>query len=89
MLKQYTASIGLHNDAGMTPHVSSSMKAHKPMNPLRMKAWSPYLVGAGIGVLSWLTKSEKITAVSVANFQAEEFFAPAITVSRDSTEREI
>ncbi len=25
------------------------------MNPLRMKAWSPYLVGAGIGVLSWLT----------------------------------
>ena len=25
------------------------------MNPLRMKAWSPYLVGAGIGMLSWLT----------------------------------
>ena len=25
------------------------------MNPLRMKVWSPYLVGAGIGVLSWLT----------------------------------
>lgn len=25
------------------------------MNPLRMKSWSPYLVGAGIGVLSWLT----------------------------------
>lgn len=25
------------------------------MNSLRMKAWSPYLVGAGIGMLSWLT----------------------------------
>ena len=25
------------------------------MNPLRMKSWSPYLVGAGIGLLSWLT----------------------------------
>lgn len=23
------------------------------MNPLRKKSWSPYLVGAGIGVLSW------------------------------------
>ena len=25
------------------------------MNPLREKVWSPYVVGAGIGVLSWLT----------------------------------
>lgn len=24
-------------------------------NPLRLKAWSPYVVGAGIGILSWLT----------------------------------
>src|SRR5215212_3320462 len=23
-------------------------------NPLTMKSWSPYVVGAGIGVLSWL-----------------------------------
>lgn len=23
------------------------------MNPLRMKSWSPWMVGAGIGVLSW------------------------------------
>lgn len=23
------------------------------MNPLRMKSWSPYVVGTGIGVLSW------------------------------------
>jgi hypothetical protein len=22
-------------------------------NPLKMKSWSPYVVGAGIGVLSW------------------------------------
>ena len=29
------------------------MKAHKPMNPLRMKAWSPYLVGAGIYVAAF------------------------------------
>lgn len=25
------------------------------MNPMRKKSWSPYLVGAGIGVLSWFT----------------------------------
>lgn len=25
------------------------------MNPLRKKTWSPYIVGAGIGVLSWFT----------------------------------
>lgn len=25
------------------------------MNPLRLKAWSPYVVGACIGVLSWFT----------------------------------
>lgn len=25
------------------------------MNPLTMKAWSPYVVGIGIGVLSWFT----------------------------------
>ncbi len=24
------------------------------MNPLRQKSWSPYAVGAGIGILSWL-----------------------------------
>ena len=24
-------------------------------NPLKMKSWSPYVVGAGIGVLSWFT----------------------------------
>lgn len=24
-------------------------------NPLRLKAWSPYVVGAGIGILSWMT----------------------------------
>ena len=25
------------------------------LNPLRMKSWSPYVVGVGIGVLSWFT----------------------------------
>lgn len=25
------------------------------MNPLTAKSWSPYVVGAGIGVLSWFT----------------------------------
>ena len=34
-------------------HHHFQRKNSKPMNPLTMKSWSPYVIGALIGVLSW------------------------------------
>ena len=55
------------------------------MNPFRMKSWSPYLVGAGIGVLSWLTfaTADKpigiTTAFEYSAALAEKAAAPQVT----------
>ncbi len=55
------------------------------MNPLRKKVWSPYLVGAGIGVLSWLTFATVdrpigiTTAFEYSAALTEQAVAPQIT----------
>ncbi|HBJ85038.1 MAG TPA: hypothetical protein DDZ88_14440 [Verrucomicrobiales bacterium] len=55
------------------------------MNPLRMKVWSPYLVGAGIGVLSWLTFATVdkpigiTTAFEYSAALTEQAVAPQVT----------
>lgn len=55
------------------------------MSPMTKKSWSPYLVGAGIGVLSWFTFASAnkpigiTTAFEYTTALAEEAAAPGIT----------
>lgn len=54
-------------------------------NPLARKAWSPYVVGAGIGVLSWFTFASVnkpigiTTAFEYTSALAEEAATPGVT----------
>ena len=55
------------------------------MTPLRMKVWSPYVVGAGIGILSWFTfaTADKpigiTTAFEYSAALTEQAAAPEVT----------
>ena len=54
-------------------------------NPLKMKSWSPYVVGAGIGVLSWFafaTANKPIGVTTAFEYSAaltEKAAAPQVT----------